>query len=74
MEALSRFLAIFKKKRPTMAAREWFFYWNNTPVHTASVVKEWMAVKYFRLIEHPPYSLDLAPAEFFLFLTPSRGS
>jgi hypothetical protein len=38
VEALNRFLAVFKKKRPNMAAGEWFFYWNTAPVHTADIV------------------------------------
>jgi hypothetical protein len=39
-------------------------------VHIATVVKEWMAAKTFRVIEHPPpHTLDLATADFFLFST-----
>jgi histone-lysine N-methyltransferase SETMAR len=64
VEALSRFLAVFKKKRLNMVAGEWFFHWDNALVYTTAVVKDWMAAKDFRLIEHPPYSPDLAPADF----------
>jgi hypothetical protein len=39
VEALSRFLAIFNKKPPTMAVVEWFFHWDIAPVHTATIVK-----------------------------------
>ena len=38
--ALGRFQKAFKKKRPEMAAGEWFFHWDNAPVHSAAVVKE----------------------------------
>ncbi len=31
-----------------------------------------MAARDFRLIDHPPYSPDLAPADFFLFPTIKR--
>jgi histone-lysine N-methyltransferase SETMAR len=72
VDALSKFLAIFKKKRRNMAAQEWFFHWDNAPVHTAAVVKDWMAARDFRVIDHPPYSPDLAPADFFLFPTIKR--
>jgi hypothetical protein len=41
-------------------------------IHTAVIVKDWMAAKDFRLIEHPRYMSDLAPAGFFLFLTIKR--
>ena len=54
-------------KQPILSEQEWFFNWDNAPVHTAAVVREWMAAKRFKLIEHPPYSPDLAPADFFLF-------
>jgi hypothetical protein len=57
VDALSKFLATFKKKRPNMAAQEWFFHWDNALVHTAAIVKDWMAARDFRLIDHPPYSL-----------------
>ncbi len=66
VEALKRFLVVFKKKQPNMAAREWFFHWDNAFVHTATIVKDWMAATDFRLIEHLPYLPDLAPADFFL--------
>jgi hypothetical protein len=56
VDALSKFLATFKKKRPNMVAQEWFFHWDNAPVHTAAIVKDWMAARDFRLIDHLPYS------------------
>jgi histone-lysine N-methyltransferase SETMAR len=72
VDALSKFLVIFKTKRPNKAAQQWFFHWDNAPVHTAAVVQDWMAARDFRLIDHPPYSPDLAPADFFLFPTIKR--
>ncbi len=50
-----------------MAAGEWFLHWDNTPVHTAATVTDWLATRHVKMIEHPPYSPDLAPANFFLF-------
>jgi histone-lysine N-methyltransferase SETMAR len=67
VEALGKFLKVFKQKRPEMAARNWWFYWDNAPVHTAAMVMDWMAARQFKVIEHPPYSPDLTPADFFLF-------
>jgi histone-lysine N-methyltransferase SETMAR len=49
-----------------------FFYWDNASVHTATVVKDLMAAKDFRLMNHLPYSPDLTPVDFFLFLTIKR--
>ena len=65
--APGRYQKAFKRKRLEMAAGEWFFHWDNAPVHTAAMVKEWIAVHGIQMIQHPPYSLDLAPADFFLF-------
>jgi len=65
--ALRRFLKAFRAKRPEMAAGEWFLHWDNAPVHTAKVVRDFLAKNHIQLLEHPPYSPDLAPADFFLF-------
>ena len=56
-----------KQKRPHMAAGDWWFHWDNAPVHTAATVKNWLAAGGVQMLEHPPYSPDLAPADFFLF-------
>ena len=36
--ALRKFLTIFRQKRHVMAVQEWFFQWDNAPVHSAAVV------------------------------------
>ena len=66
-KALARFLVVFRQKRPIMSSQDWFFHWDNAPVHTAAVVQEFLVAKGVQLIPHPPYSPDLAPADFFLF-------
>jgi histone-lysine N-methyltransferase SETMAR len=43
------------------------FHWDNAPVHTAAKVTDWMTARHIKLIEHLPFSPDLAPADFFLF-------
>jgi histone-lysine N-methyltransferase SETMAR len=73
IEALTHFLKTLKVKRPTMTAGTWWFYWDNTPVHTAAVVTNWMAARRFQIIKHPPYSRDLLPADFFLFPSVKRS-
>jgi hypothetical protein len=56
-----------REKRPQLAEKGFVFHWDNAPVHTAAVVKDWFAANAIPLLEHPPYSPDLAPADFFLF-------
>jgi histone-lysine N-methyltransferase SETMAR len=67
VEALGKFMRIFKEKRPITAQQDWFLHWDNAPVHSAAVVQDWLAARGVQVIEHPPYSPDLAPADFFLF-------
>jgi hypothetical protein len=47
--------------------QEWFFHWDNAPVHTAAVVQDWFAARDIRRLNHLPYLPDLACADFFLF-------
>ena len=68
VEALGRFMRIFKEKRPTTAQQDWFLHWDNAPVHSAAVGQDWLAARGVQVIEHPPYLPDLAPTDFFLFL------
>jgi hypothetical protein len=39
----------------------------NAPVRNADGIQESLANFGLRRMEHPPYSLDLAPCDFFLF-------
>ena len=41
--------------------------WDNAPVHTAAVVQKWLADYAIQVLEHPPYSQDSVPADYFLF-------
>ena len=40
---------------------------DNAPAHTAILVAQFLAKRKVTVITHPPYSPDLAPADFFLF-------
>ena len=65
--SLTMFLHHFKKIRPEMLCRYWVFHWDSESVHTAVVVREFMAKKSIQLIDHPLYSFDLVPSDFTLF-------
>jgi histone-lysine N-methyltransferase SETMAR len=62
IKALKNFL-----KRPDLEPGEWMFHWDNAPVHTAEKVQRFLAKRQIQVIPHPPYSPDLAPADYFLF-------
>ena len=40
---------------------------DNAPAHSAISVRQFLAQKMIAVLDHPPYFLDLAPADFFLF-------
>ncbi len=66
-DTLARFRKALAAKRPQMVKNGWRFHWDNAPVHTAEVVRNYLAKHKIEMVPHPPYSPDLAPADFFLF-------
>ena len=46
---------------------EWFLLHDNAPSHNATIVKKFMAKRNVAVLHHPPYSPDLAPADYYLF-------
>jgi hypothetical protein len=42
-------------------------HFENAPIHNAEGVRENLSSFGFRRMAHPPYSLDSAPCDFFLF-------
>lgn len=65
--ALRSFLKALRMRRPQLVERGWFFHMDNAPCHTSATTKEFLVTKYIRTISHPPYSPNLAPADFFFF-------
>ncbi|QQP39840.1 Uncharacterized protein FKW44_013681 [Caligus rogercresseyi] len=65
-DVMNMFLKKFKEKRPEMANRDWYFHFDNAPCHTANSTKEFLAKKGIKVIDHPPYSPDLAPCRLLL--------
>lgn len=45
----------------------WILHQDNAPTHTALSVKKYLAKNNITVMEHPPYSPDLAPCDFFFF-------
>ena len=53
-----------------------FLHRDNSPAHTLKLVREFLAKNKTVIRTHPPYSAQMAPADFFLFLklkTPMKG-
>ena len=49
-------------------ADNWMLNHDNAPCHTAISVLEFLAKKGVPVVPQPPYSPDLSPCDFFLFL------
>ncbi|GFX68646.1 histone-lysine N-methyltransferase SETMAR [Trichonephila clavipes] len=55
------------EKRPHLQKKKILFHQDNAPSHTSSVAMAKINELVFELLDHPPYSPDLAPSDFFLF-------
>lgn len=58
--------AIKEKRRGKLRAGV-LFHQDNAPAHKAAVAMAAIQETGFELLEHPPYSPDLAPSDFYLF-------
>jgi hypothetical protein len=68
LEALKRLREKVRRKRPELFANNsWILHHNNAPAHTALSVREFIATKQITVLQHPAYSPNLAPSDFFLF-------
>lgn len=57
-----------RRKRPDLWQNQsWVLHHDNAPSHTALIVRQFLAKTSTTVLEHPPYSPDLAPCDFFLF-------
>jgi histone-lysine N-methyltransferase SETMAR len=52
---------------------QWFLHHDNAPSRTSLVVQQFLAEKNIPVITQPLYSPDLAPSDFWLFLTLKMG-
>lgn len=64
---LGKFLEHLRKKRPDLIISGYLLHMDNARPHTARVTQEFLTKKGIKLLDHPPYSPDLSPCDFFLF-------
>lgn len=68
VDVLRRLKARVARVRPELAREgRWILHHDNAPAHTSLVVREFLSKNSITVTEHPPYSPDLAPCDFFLF-------
>ncbi len=66
-DILQVLVAQVRRKRPQYQAGQWRLLHDNAPAHTSHLVIEYLASQKIEMLEHPPYSPDLAPCDFYLF-------
>lgn len=66
-ELLDRFDTVLKQKRPHLKKKKVLFHQDNARVHTCAVTMAKFYQLGYELLQHPPYSPDLAPSDYFLF-------
>ena len=65
---MERLLNRIRRVRPGMCeSGNWFLLHDNAPSHNATIVKQFLAQRKVTVLDHPPCSPDLAPADYFLF-------
>jgi hypothetical protein len=63
---IKRLIARVHRVRPQFQeSRSWYLLHDNAQAHSSGVVSEFLAKPGIRLLPHPSYSPDLAPAPFF---------
>ena len=59
----------FRRKRPVVfKSGRWHFHHNNAPVDNSILVTDYLSKMGIKTVPHIPYSPDLAPCDFWLFL------
>ena len=68
VEVLRVFRKRFRRKSPALSkSRQWHFNQDNAPVHNSILVTDYLNKMGIKTLQHPPYSRDLAPCDFWLF-------
>jgi histone-lysine N-methyltransferase SETMAR len=66
------FINALRKKRPDFSGKKWFLLQDNARPHTAKVAMDALIEIGGTPLEHPPYSPDLAPCDFWAFPSMKR--
>ena len=67
LEVLTRLRVSVQRKRPGLWPDKWILHHDNVPAHDALRFHEFLAKNSITKMDHPPYSPDLAPCDFWLF-------
>ena len=66
-DTLKPLVNVINLQRPSSGAKNLKFHHDNARPHVHETVVEFLKEEKFTIMEHPPYSPDLAPCDFWLF-------
>ena len=73
LEVMRRLREVIWKKRPELwKNNSWLLHHDNAPAHSSLLVRNFLAKNNTEIKPEPPYSPDLVPCDFFLFLRLKR--
>ena len=65
---LDRLISRIRRVRPALyRTRDFFLLHDNAPAHSAAKIRQFLTQKQVATLNHPPYSPDLSPPNYFLF-------
>jgi len=68
LKVLKRLRESVRRERPgAWTNKTWMLHHDNAPAHASLLIREFLAKQEMIVVPQPPYSPDLAPADFFLF-------
>ena len=67
LDCLPCVLAAVAERRPRTQHRGLLLHHDNAAAHRANATQEFLQMEKVQQLDHPPYSLDLAPCDFFVF-------
>jgi len=68
VEVLARLGEVVHRKRPELRENQtWMLHHDNAPVQASLLIRTYLAKHQISVAPHPPYSPELAPADFFMF-------
>jgi hypothetical protein len=62
--------AVRRQRSEMGRTNSWFLPHYNAPVHRSVLVTDFLSKNNVATLEHPPYSPDLAPGDFYVFPPP----
>ena len=64
---LTQLVDFYQKRRPRTGVRGIKLLHDNAPAHKSATVQEYLKESGLNVLDHPPYSPDLSPCDFWLF-------